>query len=55
MENENYWDNVDTQSLKDFFCPGNVVERPPINANHLRLYSNSLCPYAEKAKLALTA
>lgn len=53
MEGESYWTQVETQGLKEFFAPGKVTEKPPTNTEYLRLYNNPICPFAERARIAL--
>ena len=55
MEAQNYYDTKDIKGLSDIFCPGDVDIRPPANSEYLRLYNNPLCPFAERARLALAA
>jgi glutathione S-transferase len=53
MESGDKWEGVETDSLKHFFCPGDVDERPPQNTVYSRVYNNPLCPFAERGRMIL--
>lgn len=55
METTNYWDNIDVQNVDSIFVPGDVEQRPPHVQEGVRLYSNPLCPFAERGRLSLAA
>lgn len=44
-----------SQSLKEFHILNGVTARPRLNEKHLRLYGHHLCPFVQRAMLALAA
>ena len=44
-----------TQTLQPMQILDKTYKRPAHNKQHLRLYGHHLCPYVEKARLALNA
>ena len=46
---------TDTQDLSTLYLTADITEKPETNKNHLRLYGHHLCPFVEKARLALAA
>lgn len=43
------------QTLEPLQILDKTFVRPPLNKNHIRLYGHHLCPFVEKARLALCA
>lgn len=46
---------IDFDSLTPFEYVGGDIAKPPTNKNHLRFYGHNLCPFVERAALALRA
>ena len=46
---------TDTQDLSTLYLTADITDKPETNKNHLRLYGHHLCPFVEKARLALAA
>lgn len=44
---------ADTQDLTPLYLTVDITEKPETNKNYLRLYGHHLCPFVEKARLAL--
>ena len=44
-----------TQDLTPLMYPSGDLPKPEINKTHPRLYGHNLCPFVERARLALVA
>ena len=44
-----------TQDLTTLYITSSDQEKPATNKNYVRLYGHHLCPFVEKARLALSA
>ena len=44
-----------TQDLTTLYVPDQSTPRPALNKNYPRLYGHVLCPFVEKARIALAA
>ena len=44
-----------SENLKTLYYPSGNAAKLPLNPEHFRMYTHMLCPYAERATLAVLA